>query len=682
MNNYVQPLGELFGNNNGGSSSIPDIFILEGHGMLDPEYDQEVRVPKNTIFITAALCGHTTKGDINTLKFILDDGSTVHFIARSTSHEDVFYRSTVKELLQRPIPSTPKEKLDYNHTLKRLTNSQFNANFPGDLINDGFITPFIGWNTPIHIYATTSGIRIFDDESPPTTETIRSGDYRITRRGDPDSFVEEGAHDSIQYEDVAPLYEKSLYPTQSTIHQAFIDSPRDVSTYDEFNSYLSRNYDIQFLELFAAKERANRGTEHEDPDYREIEENAAKKYGFLTDRPTIIIQPNCRVIPGHSNLESKNERYSAPAIRPPQRQMSNDRNVSFLQELPMKDLLETTLSNGNTYLMDNILLGRDDSVMTILERLMKEEDSGTREEYIRTINITTDTTALDLAINNNRSNDILLALLKAGGRTYNSIWKRIDTVGATYKKLYDFAITSIPLRFAILYYLLDHTFIDINTVSKDIRTKLYLDSYDKNLPIYIQLRERNIDYTIAAFFIIDWSRYDRLPREEDNIKDEAEVKLLLTKGVDIRSKNEHAHTLIYYAINRGFYDIVNILITKGSDGKDIDILTLRLLIKFHEKNAFGIFLLLFATFPRLRQLINARDSIGETLLMTAVIVNNIPVVKLLLQYGADRYKVVAAKSSKVARNLATSDEMRAAINSVKSRSRRNRRSVNKTRKRR
>jgi hypothetical protein len=274
----VQPLGGLFGNNNGSTSSIPDIFIIEGHGLLAPEGGEEVRVPKNTIFITAALCGDTTKNKFTTYIGPLEDGTKVNFITDSRSHEDIFYRSAVKELLQRPIPSTPKEKLNYNHTLKTLTDSKFNANFPGDLINDGLISPFTGWNEPFHIYATSSGIRIINDESPPTTETIRSGNYRITRRGDFESFIKEGVHDSIQYEDVVQLYEKSLYPTQSTIHQVFAD--HDVSTYDKFNSYIYENYLIRFSDLFMAKEKANRGTEHVDPAHRVIEESAATNMDF------------------------------------------------------------------------------------------------------------------------------------------------------------------------------------------------------------------------------------------------------------------------------------------------------------------------------------------------------------------------------------------------------------------
>jgi len=678
----VQPLGGLFGNNNGGTSSIPDIFIIEGHGILAPEGGEEVRVPKNTIFITAALCGDTTKGDIETNGFILEDGTKINFITDSRSHEDIFYRSAVKELLQRPIPSTPEGKIQYNHILKTLTDSKFNANFPGDLINDGFIIPFIGWNSPFHIYATNSGIRIINDESPPTTETIRSGNYRITRRGDLSSFVEEGAHDSIQYEDIAPLYEKSLYPTQSTLHEVFTNSPVEVSTYDDFNSYITTYYPIQFSELFVAKEKANRGTEHEDPAHRAIEESAARKYEFLTDHPTVIIQPNCRVIRGRPDLESNNKRYPSPVHRPPQRQLSNARNVSFLEDLPIKDLLETRLSNGNTYLMDNIALGRDDSITTILTRLMKETEPVLRETFINK-NVEAET-ALNYAIRYNRSDDIILALLKSGARTYYFFGDRVDTATATYKKVYNFAITSDPLRLALLYYLLDHAFIDMNIVPKAIRTKLYMDSYTNNMPIHIQLRERNIDYTLAAFFIINSYRYDdHVPSKKEIIRDETEAKILLTKGVDIRSKNKRGYTLLFHAIDSGMYDIVNILIAKGSDGKDITLDLLTSLIKMYKNTAFRILSLLFTTFPHLRQLINARNYEGKTLLMTAVEENDIPIVKLLLQYGADRYKVnVGSGSSKVARNLAISNEMKTAINSVKSRSRRNRRSINKTRKRR
>jgi ankyrin repeat protein len=645
MNNYVQPLGGLLNREN---SPLTDVFMLRGHGMVLPEDSPLVQVPENTIFITTELCGDT--GKINQALHEYPDGKKCIYYSLSIT-DNTFLNLELKKLLESPIPSTPEEKLYYNNTLKRLTKSKYNANFPGEFINDGAVFPFLGWydRKDYHIYAMNSGIYRFyiDDTSyqGPRMETIRSKGFRITTRGNCDSFKEEGAFDSIEYNDIAPLYEGSLYPTQSSLEQNFTDDMHDVSTYDEFNTYIMNKYSIVFSELFNAKNRVNRGTDDRDPEIQTLENNAIEKYNFITSRPTVIIQPNCRTIPEANYLISKNNIYSSPTSRPPQRQLSNSRDVRFLEDLPLKLLLKTRLSDGTTYLMDNIILGRDDSVMAILNRL-KVIDPVQSKNYINKKIKYRDTTALQLAISNRRIN-IIIELLKMN----------IE---------------------------------DINILPKDIRTDAYLYSYNNKMDISTLLQERNINYTSATFAILDRYKNGSLSMD-DTSRDETEIKTLLTKGADITAKDSNGNTFMYAAIARGFYDIVSILIAKKATGNDITEVVLRSLITSNQ-NVFKILKLLLETYPSLRFLINKRiplyDAVtgtrlvGETLLMAAVKQNNIPVVKLLLEYGADKYIVVNNSSSKVARNLAINDEMKAAINSVKMRSRRNRRQGNKTRKRR
>ena len=205
--------------------AVPDVYILEGHSyLIDP--DEPFKIPEGIVFITAAICGTTTKSatiinSINHPLNMFNDAPILEtpFVTHGSDPTfDIFYeKSELQELLQSPIPRTPAGKLEYRQKLKQLTNSRFDAQFTNDIISDGNLMAFAGQFDADnnHIYARHSGTtQLYTDHKfDYKMRTIRSGNLNANRRS-----VSRPLN-TLTYEDIAPLYAFSEFPTPEEVRE-------------------------------------------------------------------------------------------------------------------------------------------------------------------------------------------------------------------------------------------------------------------------------------------------------------------------------------------------------------------------------------------------------------------------------------------------------------------------------
>jgi len=368
-------------------ASTPDVYILEGHSEItDPP--KILTIPDGIVFITAAVCGISAPSYPHTVqrtysKFVMGEmlPFTTPFVEKPVDPTfDVFYNNpAMKELLQSSIPTTPEGKHDYREKLKEIAgSSSFNVKFPGETTSEGFLYPFAAQYDAKdhHIYARHSGItQLYTDaEYDPTMRTLRSGELdavgKITRL----------PLDTLTIEDIAPLFEFSFIPRLSDIEKVIFFDKVPLPFFEVHARFhrLNINFSYLFSNLFKTRENP----------------------GAPLSTPAVIIQPACRII-----------RHSSTPV-PLQRQLSAAANSNFIQRIKINSLLHTRFENGNTYLMDYLQEERDVSLTLQILNRVAGVDPVQRKEYINFTNPITKATALQLAVNNNRHDDIILKLIE------------------------------------------------------------------------------------------------------------------------------------------------------------------------------------------------------------------------------------------------------------------------------